>query len=166
MSAVLSSHGTSMFAQPPSRAVSAAAEKIHDCFTLARDAYLRDSAAFATRYGELISTFEEAVQEALVENWDGHGARPVSPLAAQMAAAFIKLLPTAFPLPEFSVDPDGEVSLDWIRERDWLLSVSIGADGTIAYAGRFGVARQSGSEVFIDELPPNLLNCLRRLYAP
>jgi hypothetical protein len=119
-----------------------------------------------TRYDKLISAFQEAVREALVENWDGHGAHSVSWAAAQAASTFIMLLPTAFPVPEFSVDPDGEVSLDWIRERDWLLSVSVGANGTIAYAGRFGLARQSGSEAFIDDLPPNVLSCLRRLYAP
>lgn len=165
MSAVLSIHEAGMFAQPPSRAVSAAAAQIHRCFARARNAYLLDSATFAARYSEMMSAFAEIVREAMAPNWDGYGGRPASWSAVYITQAFLKLLPTAFPTPEFSIDPDGEVSMDWIRSRNHMLSVSIGGDGTITYAGRFGVARQSGSEVFIDELPANLLTCLRRLYS-
>lgn len=166
MSAVLSINEVSMFAQPTSRAVSGAAETIRSCFDKASNAYLRDSATFSTRYADTMTALAEAASEAAIENWDGYGARPVSFAAAYIAQSFIKLLPTTFPAPEVSIDPDGEVSLDWIRSKDRMLSVSISGDGRITYAGRFGLARQSGSEIFVDEFPTNLLSCLRRLYAP
>jgi hypothetical protein len=165
MSAVLSINEAGMFVQPISKAVSEEAGRINRCFIAAQNAYLRNSASFAAHYQDMKSEFDSVMSEAQVPNWDGHGAQPVSWAAIHVAESFIKALPTTLPSPEFSVDPDGEISLDWIRGRNQIMSISIRGDGVLSYAARFGVAKQNGSEIFIGELPAIILNCLRRLHS-
>lgn len=57
---------------------------------------------------------------------------------AEQAVAFARLLPRALPIPEVAPDPDGEISFDWTGKSGKMFSVSIGSDGRISYAGRFG----------------------------
>lgn len=81
-----------------------------------------------------ISDLWTLVDECAREGWDGDDARSVSPLAANVAAAFIRALPDGFPLPEFAPEPDGSLSLDWIQSRSRLLSLSVGLSDRLAFA--------------------------------
>lgn len=81
-----------------------------------------------------ISDMWALVDECGHKGWDGEGATPLSPFAANTAAAFIRALPDGVPLPEFAPEPDGNMSLDWIRARTRLLSLSIGLSNRIAFA--------------------------------
>lgn len=51
------------------------------------------------------------------------------------ALEFAATLPSDVELPEVSIDPDGELAFDWLKE-DSLLSVSIGRTGRLTYAAR------------------------------
>ena len=77
----------------------------------------------------------------------------VNPSALFMAERFVRALPDGVSLPEFSVEPDGSISLDWIESRNRLFSVSVGANSRFAFAWLdgsdkgHGVARFDGQEI-------------------
>jgi hypothetical protein len=102
---------------------------------------------------------------ALVRGWDGYDADPIDAKAYHHAQYFLSLLPTLTPVPEVSIDPDGEVSFSWDLDRDWVLSVSVGADGRLSYAGLFGSSKTYGTEWLGSEIPATILGNITRLYA-
>ena len=78
--------------------------------------------------------------------------------AVMLAERFLRALPYRIPLPELAVEPDGSISLDWIRSRTRLFSVSVGRASRLAFAWLdgsdtgHGVARFDGQNV-----PPRIL---------
>ena len=106
-----------------------------------------------------------AVQVATRPNWDGEGSLPVRAGSIEQAVRFIQLLPSTVPAPEVSVDPDGELSLEWDRGRRRVYSVSVGADGTLTYAGLFGYEKDYGVSVLVDSIPQSIRNNLRRVLS-
>lgn len=107
----------------------------------------------------------DAASEAASRNWDGYGAKRVDPFAYHQAERFLAALPTTTPVPNVSVDRDGEVSVSWNIEPDWVFSVSIGATGRLSYAGLFGTSKAHGTEWFITEIPQAVLGCITRLFT-
>lgn len=101
--------------------------------------------------------------DALEENRDGYGAKPVDPDSFLMAVRLFHSLPRMLPLPDVSVDPDGEVAFEWYVEPRRSFSVSVGADGVLTYAGLFGSAKVHGTEHLVDELPETIRWNLHRL---
>jgi hypothetical protein len=83
---------------------------------------------------------------------------PINNDTVRAALQFAALLPRSLPLPEVAPDPDGEISFDWIGQADRMFSVSIGASGSMAYAGRFGErSKTHGIEQLSDSLPQEIL---------
>jgi len=77
---------------------------------------------------------------------------------AWKALAFARLLPRGLPIPEVAPDPDGEIAFDWIGRSGNMFSVSIGPDGRISYAGRFGdKSKTHGTEQLSEILPREIL---------
>jgi hypothetical protein len=107
----------------------------------------------------------DAAQEAALPNWDGYGAKKIDPGAYRAAEKFLGTLPTTTPVPDVSVDPDGEVSISWNRDRDWVFSVSVGPNGRLSYAGLFGTSKAYGTEWFTNEIPEAVLDSITRLFA-
>src|SRR3989338_8133615 len=105
----------------------------------------------------------EAAQEAAAPNWDGHGAKAIDAQAYLQAERFFSALPTTTPVPDVSVDPDGEVAIAWNVASDWVFSVSVGPQGRISYAGLFGNSKVYGTEWLFDEIPEAVLDNLTRL---
>ena len=105
---------------------------------------------------------KQAFVEATTENWDSEGGEPADPMSYRYALLFLQNLPGWAPNPEASVDPDGEISLEWDWGRRSIFSVSIGRDGTLTYAGLFGVSKQHGVESFTDDIPQGILSGIRR----
>jgi hypothetical protein len=77
----------------------------------------------------------------------------VNPVAVHVAEQFVRALPNTIPLPEFSIDPDGSISLDWIEARNQIFSLSVGANSRLAFAWLDGtdkghaVARFNGQQI-------------------
>ena len=84
------------------------------------------------------------VDECSEVGWDGDGAEPVDGFAAFTAANVIRALPSGVPLPEIAPEPDGAISLDWIRSRNNLFSLSVGTGNRLAYAWLDGSDRGHG----------------------
>lgn len=104
----------------------------------------------------------DAYRQAGSYDWDGEGGAPANARSYEYAKLFVLRLPFWADNPEASVDPDGEISLEWDYGRWWVFSVSLGEDGTLSYAGLFGPAKQHGVETFVDDIPESVLQGIRR----
>lgn len=113
-------------------------------------------------YQSALAELEEVASEAGSHDWDGHGAIPISARAVEHAIRLLAALPTNIPAPEIAADPDGEISLDWYRSPDWVVSISVGATGELSYAARFGRGRVRGIEEGMNELPAPVLGQIER----
>lgn len=117
----------------------------------------------ASRMHEL----DAARERAGVGNWDGEGAAAVTPETAERARRFLELLPASAPEPSVTPETDGEIALEWYLSPTRVLTVAIGSHLQISYAGLFGSEAEAayGYAFFLDELPPEFVNLLQRLYA-
>ena len=97
------------------------------------------------------------------DNWDGEGALAVSPRTVEIAELAIDGFPRYVARPDVDATPRGEVDFDWAVSRNAMLTVSVGPSGEIAFAGLFGDARVSGSEIWSGELPRFVACCFERL---
>jgi hypothetical protein len=112
----------------------------------------------------IISQIWALVDECAEMGWDGAEAEPISELAAEQAADFIRALPENTPLPEVAPEPDGSISLDWIQSRSRLFSLSIGESNRLAYAWLDGADRGHAVARFDGEsVPPRILEGIRRI---
>lgn len=88
----------------------------------------------------------------------------VSSVVLKNACSFIDALPRGVPMPEASLDPDGDIALDWFKQKDYRVSVSVGAS-RLVYAALFGQNRARGIETFYGaEIPDVILQLLFRLF--
>lgn len=106
-----------------------------------------------------------AYNSALMDGWDGPGSVKAEPSTYIYADQFIRLLPSSVPIPEITVDSDGEIFFEWDRGRRLVFSVSVGRDGTLTFAGLFGNYKIHGTESLGEVLPPHISTCLKRLHA-
>lgn len=83
---------------------------------------------------DAISQLKLLASECMESDWDGNSASAIDELAIQNAENFVRALPDNIPMPEFAPEPDGSISLDWIRSRHRMFSLSIGPNNRIAYA--------------------------------
>lgn len=93
------------------------------------------------------------------------GETPVSidPRTILAAKQFAYCLPRFGTLPEVSVDPDGEISFDWLGPADKVFSVSVDKHGRLAFAGWFGErSRVHGTEQLAEGCPQEILRGIAR----
>jgi len=123
----------------------------------------RDSSAV----GETRRLWQEALYAAYAgaqeDNWDGMGSARVEATTYAYAAQFLQIVPSTIPAPAISVDTDGEILVEWDRDRRWVFSVSVGRDGTLTYAGLYGHDKIHGTEYLREALSPVIALCLRRI---
>ena len=96
-------------------------------------------------------------------NWDGEEADAIEQETFRLAYFLIEALPTGFPLPTISAEPDGHLSFEWYRNPRRLLSVSISPNGTLYWAALVGSEDSRGSCQFFDEFPPTILQWIGRV---
>ena len=106
----------------------------------------------------------ELVAECTEADWDGYGAEAVSQSAIEYSAHFIRRLPEDLPLPEISVESDGEISLDWSPAPTQTFSVSIGTADRMVCAWVNGT--EHGHAVAYSnngEIPSRILQEIQRI---
>lgn len=123
-----------------------------------------DSFSLGKSKTELFRKLGEVFREYGEAGWDGYSAAPASLDSYYKAAHFVQQFPSALPMPEVAVDPDGEMSFDWYVSSDENLTISFSPKDEITYAGVFGPNRAKGIEVFVDSIPVIILENLKRLY--
>src|SRR5258706_13128213 len=90
---------------------------------------------------------------------------PPHPDAFIHALDVLELLPTHVPLPELSVDRDGDIALDWDEGPRSVFSVRISRDGTAYHAGLFGYEPLHGAPQSSAAIRRAISHGLSRLYA-
>ena len=113
---------------------------------------------------DTLNRLYELAAECAEADWDGYGAEAVSKSAVERSAHFIRRLPEGLPLPEISVEPDGEIALDWSPTPMQTFSVSIGTADQMACAwvngtehGHVVVSSNNG------EIPSRILQEIQRI---
>ncbi len=151
------------FSQMKSQGISQEAEKIDSNWDelLSR---LRQSHTVGELPFTCLKNLHEAVSNAKEEDWDGYGGQAVDVLTSSNAKRFIFSLPSTIPVPEISIEPDGEIAFEWYLGSHWVLSASIGLASEINYAGLLGTSKIHGVEHFDDEFPQVLVDNLFRLF--
>lgn len=124
-----------------------------------------DSPASIMDHKQLLA-FEKliiAIREAQTEGWDGYDALPADPNAVKYAIAFLQNLPDDLPIPEFAIDPDGDVAIEWDYGPRLLISIRIARDGTLYYAGKDGHASFHGVEPYREGIPEAVSRGIERV---
>ena len=117
---------------PPKQQYSAVFDE--DGVTRERAFDLSNSRALFDPKEDALNRLYELSAECAEADWDGYGAKAVSQRAVERSAHFIRRLPEGLPLPEISVEPDGEIALDWSPTQTQTFSVSIGTADQMACA--------------------------------
>ena len=139
-------------------AISSEAQTVRRAAGAVADHVERSQALFGGK-AAAISQLWALANECAEPAWDGDGALPINQLTVFKAVAFIRALPEVVPLPEFAPEPDGSVSLDWIRSRNRLFSLSVGTSNRLAYAWLDGTDKGHAVAHFDgDIIPPRILD--------
>ncbi len=104
----------------------------------------------------------QVLQECGHSDWDAYNAEPVLLESYENAKRFARSLPFSLASPEVSAEPDGEITFEWYSNPTRVLSVSVGPNNELHYAGLFGASRAYGTEVFHDEIPEVILSHIKR----
>ena len=110
---------------------------------------------------EALNSLECLSSECSREGWDGYGADPVRGEAVAQARRFLDFLPEQLPVPDLGAEADGCVTLEWYASPDWVLSVSVSSDGQLVYAAILGARKKSGTCVFADVTPSEVLELIQ-----
>ncbi len=114
----------------------------------------------------LLEKLDELYINCSAENWDGYEANPISPDAYFEAKKLLHSLPYVFPMPDILPEPEGEIGLEWYRERGFSFAISVSGQNKIIYAGQFGKNNEiHGSEDFSGSIPMIVFYALKRLYS-
>jgi len=114
----------------------------------------------------LIEELQEVFKECQEEDWDGYGASPLSLSTYYEAVRLISLLPSFTNNPEIVPEPNGDIAFEWYRGKHLTFVISVRGENKITYAGIFGKSNMThGVEYFPNEIPPIILNYIKRLYC-
>jgi hypothetical protein len=112
------------------------------------------------------NALSEQFETCLKRGWDGYFAEPVSWDTFSNASRFLEALPHGFPMPTVGAEADGHITLEWYRNPNRVVSFSISPEGDIHYAALLGgIIRRNGTEMFLGEVPLDLLQLVRRVMA-
>jgi hypothetical protein len=140
-----------------SSAISSEAQAIHKAVSTVVESAERSQVLFGEK-SVAISQIVSLMKECAETGWDGDAAAPIDQAAIDTAVKFIRALPNDVPLPEFAPEPDGSISLDWIRSRNRLFSLSVGSTSRLAYAWLDGSDRGHGVAQFDGQrIPPRVI---------
>jgi hypothetical protein len=144
-----------------SSAISPEAHAVRKVATQVAESAERSVALFGEKTAAL-SELSAVTAECAEPDWDGHGAAAIAPIAILLTERFVRALPEGVPLPEFTPEPDGSISLDWIRSRNRLFSLSIGRSNRLAYAWLDGADKGHGVITFDGQnVPPRVLEGIK-----
>ncbi len=102
---------------------------------------------------EAILQLLKTVLDASQDNWDGYNAASADVSGIPYAINFINDLSPDYPLPEISIDNDGEIAFDWDCGPRRIFSVRIRRDGSLNYAGLLGQSSFHGAEIMRSGIP-------------
>jgi hypothetical protein len=112
-----------------------------------------------------IDELHELFAECSEKNWDGYNANPISIGTFEEAKNILAQIPSSFPRPDITPEPDGGVGLEWYKEPNMIFIVSVNGNHIIHYAGLFGQNNEThGKECFTGAIPEVIIGNLVRLF--
>lgn len=111
---------------------------------------------------KLTREIEDILLECSGQDWDGYGAKPVSQDSVRLVRKFLKMLPNDISYPDLEPEPNGALSMTWIK-RGYHLGISIDEKKQIFWGGISPHGRVYGEARFIEEIPKELLYILYAL---
>ena len=117
-------------------------------------------------FGQRIIDAYLRLLDACADAAKDEATEPVAATAYTTAEVILAALPPGIPLPEISVHSDGEIALEWHETKRRVLTLSIGDEGSLAFAGLFETSTIYGTEVFDGSIPSPIEGFLARLYPP
>ena len=108
-------------------------------------------------------TLVQAVLEAHRDGLDNNAHLFVEANTFRYAQYFLNQLPNEYPYPEIAVDIDGDIAIEWDFGPRRVISVRIGRDGTIYYAGLLGHITFHGTEPIVDGIPRAVRSSIERI---
>lgn len=143
------------------RGISEYAKVVSDSLDDLRKEVKNENESFGSSLIETLKELDEAALDASVANWDGFGGKKIDKESYINAQKFLNNLPVGVSMPEVSIHPDGEVALEWFKNRKYVLTVSISSDEEIAYAFRFGLSKGYEKKYFGDDIPETVLEKIK-----
>lgn len=143
------------------RGLSEDAREVRRIRARARDAETSFSSGYSRR--KAIEALWEAFVEAREGAWDGYAAEQAEPSSLIYALYFLEQLSSNTPTPEVAVDVDGEIAIEWDYGPRRIMSVRVGRDGTLSYAGLLGHATFYGVEILREVIPSAISSSIRRI---
>jgi hypothetical protein len=98
------------------------------------------------------------------DNWDGYGAKAVTPASWRGALKLISSLPTGFAKPEVTASPRGLIVVEWYKRKGYIVSVTVENDSKLSYNALFGPDEAYGVVAFERDLPDAILRNLSQLF--
>lgn len=99
--------------------------------------------------------------EALKHELETEGSTRPAVTPFELAHRFLLALPSTLPVPELSVDPDGELAFDWFGRDGRNFSVSLNASGRVSFAGRLRPGKSIyGTDQFDGAVPREILEAV------
>ena len=142
-------------------AISPEALAVHKAIREVVESIERSIALFGEK-AEALSQLAALARDCAEKGWDAEEAAAVDPIAVFWAEHFVRALPDGLPLPEFALEPDGSISIDWIPSRNRLFSLSIGHGNRLAYAYLDGANKGHGVAWFDGRnIPPRVLQDIK-----
>jgi len=114
---------------------------------------------------ELEALLATALQEGNSDEWLKDGNKPIQASTIMFAKSFIESLPVSFQSPTIEPEPDGDISIEWYKEKRRLLSASINSVGSIEWAALLGSEDPRGTINFTGKAPETILFHLSRILA-
>lgn len=120
----------------------------------------------ASRYNhELESVLASVLKEGSSSNWLAEENILIETATIVMAKSFIESLPVSFQAPSIAPEPDGDLSIEWYKEKRRVLTASINSVGTIQWAALIGSEDPRGTVQFTGKAPDTILFYLTRILA-
>ena len=112
---------------------------------------------------KVLPELEEVYSNSQKRGWDGYDAQPVRVETYFHVISFLESLPGVLPIPTVGVESDGNITLEWYKSPQRLLSVSVSPFGELHYAALIGPKKSYGTETFSGEIPHEILDLMRRV---
>jgi len=104
----------------------------------------------------------EISEEAKIENWAGYESKAITKNEIENAARVIQSLPFDIQNPELGIEPDGQITFEWYKDSNHVLSMSVD-ENRLHYACINGLSKSHGEEPFFGQFPERIAFLIRLL---